>query len=120
MGVELPEALILAKQMNEELEGKIIKSVHLKNYASLLRMGFINLEPNDFEARLVSKSIDSVTAKGKWIFVALKPDMQLLLGEMMGKVLYHSSQEKEKPYSFGASQTKQLWESPTLENWRKL
>lgn len=93
MGIELPEALILAKQMNEELNGKIIDRAHLKDYASLLRMGFINPEPNDLEARLVKKSIDSVTAKEKWISVALKPDMRLLLGEMMGKVLYHSSQD---------------------------
>jgi len=84
MGIELPEALILAKQMNEELKGKIIDRAHLKDYASLFRMGFINLEPNDFEARLVKKSIDSVTAKGKWISVALKPDMRLLLGENDG------------------------------------
>lgn len=93
MGIELPEALILARQMNKELEGKIIDGAHLKDYASLLRMGFINPEPNDLEVRLVKKSIDSVTAKGKWIFVTLKPDMQLLLGEMMGKVLFHSSQD---------------------------
>ncbi len=92
VGIELPEALILARQMNKELKGKIIGRAHLKDYASLLRMGFINLEPDDFEARLIKKSIDSVTAKGKWIFVKLKPDMHFLLGEMMGKVLYHSSQ----------------------------
>lgn len=93
MGVELPEAVILAKQMNEELKGKIIDGAHLKNYVSLHRMGFINLEPNDFEARLITKSIDSVTTKGKWIFVTLKPEMHLLLGELMGKVLYHSSRD---------------------------
>lgn len=93
MGIELPEALILARQMNEELKGKIIEDVYLEDYASLLKDGFVNLEPNDFGARLIKKSINSVKAKGKWIFVGLTPDMNFLLGEIMGKVLYHSCQD---------------------------
>lgn len=91
--MDLPEAKKLAAQMNEELRGKTIDGAHLKNYASLLRMGFINPKPDDLEARLAKKSIDSATAKGKWIFVKLKPEMHLLLGEITGKVLYHNSQD---------------------------
>jgi len=44
MGLELPEILTLNWQMNKEITGKKIKNAILKNYDSLLRMGFI--KPN--------------------------------------------------------------------------
>lgn len=91
--LELPEALTIAKQMNEVLKGKMIERAHLTNCDYLIRMRFVNLAPKDFEARLIGKSIDSVTAGGKWIFAKLKPDMHLLLGEITGRVLYHTSQD---------------------------
>ncbi len=91
--MELPETLKLAKQMNAELKGKIIDHAYLENYATLLKMRFIYPEPKDLEARLLKKSIDSVRAGGKWVFVKLKPEMHLLLGEISGKVLFHSSRD---------------------------
>lgn len=91
---ELPEVLKLAKQMNDELKGKVITSAHLSDEsASLLKMGFIHPLPRELEASFKKKTIDSVTGKGKWIFVKLKPEEYLLLGEITGKVLYHSDKE---------------------------
>jgi formamidopyrimidine-DNA glycosylase len=35
------------------------------------------------------KTVGTVCAKGKWLFIPIEPDYMLLLGECGGKVLYH-------------------------------
>lgn len=42
MSVELPEAKILAEQMNLELRGKRVKSYLLKDYERLQRIGMMD------------------------------------------------------------------------------
>lgn len=87
---ELPEILRLAEQMNGELKGKVIVSAHLSDEsASLLKMGFIYPQPRELEAILAKKTVDSVTGEGKWLYIKLKPEKYLLLGEISGKILYH-------------------------------
>ena len=90
MAVELPEALRLARQLNEALAGKRIDRAHLaEKCASLIRQGFINLHQVSVEG----KRIESVTATGKWIYVRLQPDMLLLFAlETGGRLLFHSSE----------------------------
>jgi formamidopyrimidine-DNA glycosylase len=56
-------------------------------------MGFVNVAPDVFETRLKGKSIDSIASRGKWIFVKLQPSMNLVLGEIIGKVLYHAPED---------------------------
>jgi formamidopyrimidine-DNA glycosylase len=86
MAVELPEAFLLARQMNGALVGKVIECVHLNQCDSLIGQGFINLHEVDVTGRV----IESVTAKGKWIYVKLVPDVYLLFAlETGGKLLYH-------------------------------
>jgi formamidopyrimidine-DNA glycosylase len=97
MGLELAEILTLTKQLNKEIKGKKIKNVVIKNYDSLLRMGFIIPKPKELEARMVKKSIDSISGEGKWLFLQLKPEMQLLLGEILGKILFHKSIDSIPP-----------------------
>ena len=97
MGLELPEILTLTEKMNKEIKGKKIKNAILKNYDSLLRMGFIKPKPKELAARLVKKSIDSISGEGKWLFVHLKPEMQLVLGEILGKIIYHKSKDTIPP-----------------------
>ena len=97
MGLELPEILTLTKQMNKEIKGKKIKNVVIKNYDSLLRMGFIIPKPKELEARMVKKSIDSISGEGKWLLLQLKPEMQLLLGEILGKILFHKTKDTIPP-----------------------
>jgi formamidopyrimidine-DNA glycosylase len=97
MGLELPEVLTLTEQMNKELKGKRIANAVLKNYDSLLKMGFIKPKPKELEARLINKTIRSVNGDGKWLFIQLKPEMKLVLGEILGKILYHSSNDTIPP-----------------------
>jgi hypothetical protein len=49
MSLELPEALILAKQMNKELRGKQIKSYNLQDHERLQRLGFVNKDTRSFD-----------------------------------------------------------------------
>ncbi|MDH5684130.1 MAG: Fpg/Nei family DNA glycosylase [candidate division WOR-3 bacterium] len=97
MGLELPEVLTIAQQMNKELKGKKIKNALLKNYDSLLKMGFIKSKPRELEVRLVKKSINSICGEGKWLFMQLKPEMQLVLGEILGKILFHKTKDSIPP-----------------------
>jgi formamidopyrimidine-DNA glycosylase len=86
MAVELPEAITLAKQMNEVLPGKVIQRVHLNEKSVwLINQGFINLHEVDLKYRL----IQSVSARGKWVLIYLSANMILEFAlETGGKLLY--------------------------------
>ena len=93
MSVELPEAMLLAQQMNDELVGKIVESCHLADYASMQKLNLINKDISDFKG-LVGGKIDAVISRGCTILVKLGNDMNLTieLGQG-GGLLYHSSEE---------------------------
>ena len=94
MSIELPEALILARQMNNELIGKKIEDYELRDYERLQKIGFLNKNIKDFDLLLESK-ISSVIARGNLIRMILDNDTNLLIGpEYGGKVLYHKEIKK--------------------------
>lgn len=85
MGVELPEAVTLARQMNVEIKGKTIEHIHIKDDWELRKTGAVILDES-----VIGKRIGPAYAKGKWIHVALEPGMYLLLApEMGGRILIH-------------------------------
>lgn len=91
MSIELPEATILAKQMDEALRGKQITSCHLQDYERLQRIGMLNKDIKAFD-QLVPGTIESVVSRGKVLRVRLDNHMNLLLGpEYGGQVFYHTS-----------------------------
>ena len=92
MSIELPEATLLAQQMNDELAGKIVESCCLANYASMQKLNLINKDISDFK-RLVGGKIDTVVSRGCTILVRLDNNMNLTieLGQG-GGLLYHSSE----------------------------
>lgn len=90
MAMELPEAVTVARQMNEVLPGKRICSADLKDCDSLIRQTFVNMHRFD----VVGTTVGNVTNKGKWIFIRLDPGLWLLTAlETSGQILYHRSQE---------------------------
>ncbi len=94
MSVELPEALILAEQMNEELKGKRIESCRLRDCDRMRRIGFINEDLADFD-RLVDGRVESAVSRGNTVLVKLDNGMNLIITpEYGGRVLYHSDAEK--------------------------
>ena len=93
MSIELPEASILADQMDEDLVGKVIESYLLRDYERLHRIGFLNKDLSDFD-RLTGRKIEAVTSRGNAIRVKLDNGMNLILApEYGGRILYHSSRE---------------------------
>lgn len=89
VSVELPEAYILAKQMNTELTGKTVALCELKNLGNYQRMGFINTYLSDFD-RLLNRQIESVISRGNTIRVKLDGNQNLLLApEYGGIILFH-------------------------------
>ena len=90
MSVELPEALILAEQMNEELKGKRIAACQLRDTDRMQRIGFINKDLTDFD-RLVGGGIESAASRGNTILVKLDNGMNLIITpEYGGRTFYHS------------------------------
>ncbi len=99
MSIELPEAKILAGQMNEELLGKRIKSYHLQDYERLQRIGMLDKDVKSFD-QLVNGKIEFVLSRGNVIRVKLNNGMNLIIApEYGGKVFYHTS-EKMVPSKF--------------------
>jgi len=84
---ELPEFVILARQMNETLRGKTIQSGALGN--SPHKFVWYNQSPDEFARLTPGKTVGEARAKGKWLFLPLEPGYVLLLGECGGKVLVH-------------------------------
>lgn len=91
MSIELPEAKILAEQMNKELLGKRIKSCHLQDYERLQRIGMMDKGIKSFD-QLVNGKIESVISRGNVIHVKLNNGMNLILApEYGGRIFYHTS-----------------------------
>lgn len=90
MSIELPEAQILARQLDDALRGKRVKSATLRDYARLQRIGFLNRDLKDYE-RLVSGGIVGVISSGNSILVKLDNGMNLYIApEYGGTILYHA------------------------------
>ena len=89
MSVELPEAQILATQMNEQLRRKKIRSASVHDCQRMQKIGFINRNARDFDA-LSGTVVQNVAARGNTIRVRLSRAMNLLLApEYGGRVLFH-------------------------------
>jgi len=94
MSIELPEAKILADQMNKELRSKCIKSYHLQDYERLQRIGMMDENTKSFD-QLVNRKIESVLSRGNVIRLKLSDGVNLILGpEYGGKIFYHTNEEK--------------------------
>lgn len=89
---EYPEFNVLARQMNEVLKGKIIKSGHLGN--SPHKFVWYNQSDTDFEKYTRGKTLGTASARGRWLFLPLEPGYVLLVGECGGKMLYHPAGAK--------------------------
>lgn len=89
MSVELPEARILAEQMNAELPGKKVQSIQIRDYERLLKIGFMNKDLKEYD-RLVDGTVMSTTSRGNTVLTKLDNGMNLLIAlEYGGRVLYH-------------------------------
>lgn len=84
---ELPEYITLARQMNDVLAGKTVRSGQLGN--SPHKFVWYNRKHEEFERLTKGKVVGQAWARGRWLFLPLEPGYVLLLGECGGKVLHH-------------------------------
>jgi formamidopyrimidine-DNA glycosylase len=85
VSIELPEARILAAQMNEALPGKTVESYDLRDIERMVKIGFIR-NVSDF-GDLVGRKITGVASRGNTIRVCLDGGMNLLIGPEYGGVI---------------------------------
>jgi formamidopyrimidine-DNA glycosylase len=99
MSIELPEAYILAEQMNKELIGKQIDSYDLQNYERLQKIGFLNRNIKEFDL-LVDRKIKSIISRGNLIRVVLDKEVNLLIGPEYGGIVSYHEDKNTPPQKF--------------------
>ena len=92
MSIELPEAKILADQMNKELKQKRIKSYRLRDCEKLQKIGFINRDNKSFDL-IVNRKVETVTSRGNSLRVKLDEGINIILSpEYGGEIFFHLSE----------------------------
>jgi formamidopyrimidine-DNA glycosylase len=98
MSIELPEARILADQLNDAISGLTIETYDLKDVERMMKMGFINKELTDFRS-ILGKSVEEVLSRGNTIMVKLSDSMNLLIApEYDGIISYIERGDKIPKY----------------------
>lgn len=93
MGLELPEIINISKQMEITFKGKTISDIILgERCQSIIKQGMCNL--NKRKDEVLNSPIKSIEPHGKWIFIEFENELFLLLGEVIGKFLYHPDAEQ--------------------------
>lgn len=85
---ELPEIMILTKQIASELKEKEFESVEI------IQEKCLNMGKDDFVRNIISKKVTGSYNKGKWIFLELSGNSNLLLNTGMGAdILFYDEGE---------------------------
>gem|GEM_PF-1258202 len=91
MAMELPEMTRIAGQLKHELVGKSFKEILVTDKVNKLsEWGFTNLKQRDITH---SKIID-VRSSGHYVFIEMESGLSLVFGDLVGKILYHSSKNE--------------------------
>ena len=85
--IELPEAILLARQMNQELHGKQIAMCERGN--SPHKFAFYNHTPEEYARTLAGRTIGTALEHGGCILLRTEPDYQLVLGGGGERILLH-------------------------------
>lgn len=99
MSIELPEAKILAEQMNKALKGKRIKSYDLQNYERLQRIGMMDKDLTTFE-RILNQHVISAISRGNVIRLKLSDKMNLILAPEYGGKIFYLSRNHSVPSKY--------------------
>lgn len=85
---ELPEIMILSRQMGHELKSKEFKS------ADVVQEKCLNMGIEEFKDKIAGKTVKKVYNRGKWIFFELTGGYHLLLNLGMGADILHYSPDE--------------------------
>lgn len=92
--MELPEIAILGGQMEEELVGKRIVEADVANVKCL------NMHLKRFREIIIGKTINSVDARGKWLFIGLDSGYVLLFNTGMGADVIYFEDDGDLPEKY--------------------
>ncbi|MCU0488295.1 MAG: hypothetical protein MUE67_04995 [Anaerolineales bacterium] len=114
--IEFPEAITIARQVNQSLKGKRIQTATRGN--SPHKFAFYSHSAEEYAAILPGKIVDSAFAHGSLIIVNLEPDERLVFGEGGERILFHTS-EKSLPtkYHFSAHFDDDSWLTVAVQGW---
>jgi len=86
---ELPEITVIARQMNKEISGRRIADIEAKQPKNL------NMPVQEFVKTAKGKTVNSVSSKGKWIFIKLDSACYMLINlGMNADLLYFTANQK--------------------------
>ncbi len=89
MSIELPEAKILATQMNKQIVGRMIEQWSIDELEKLQKAKMVNEDISLFD-KLIGRTIDSVVSRGNCIVVKFDKKTNLILSpEYGGSILYY-------------------------------
>jgi formamidopyrimidine-DNA glycosylase len=113
---EISECVVLAKQINESLQGKTITGGDLGN--SPHKFVWYNRSPDEFDKLIRGKSVGRARVKGRWLLIPLEPGYTLVLGECGGKIIYHSAGSKfPKKYHLSITFADDSFLTATTQMW---
>ncbi|MDG6222910.1 MAG: hypothetical protein IAX21_03935 [Candidatus Bathyarchaeota archaeon] len=91
MSVELPEAKILAAQLNQQVLDKQVKSCETQESKGLQRIGMLEPDLTVFD-QLVDAKIETIVSRGNVIVIKFDNKTDLIVGlEYGGELFYHQS-----------------------------
>jgi formamidopyrimidine-DNA glycosylase len=88
--IELPEALVIARQMSDVLKGRRIASGVRGNTPH--KFAFYSRSPEEYAAILAGKTLGEATGHGSAILAAVEPDYVLGLGVGGERILFHQDE----------------------------
>lgn len=113
---EISECVVLAKQINESLQGKTITGGDLGN--SPHKFVWYNRSPDEFDKLIRGKSVGRARFKGRWLLIPLEPGYTLVLGECGGKIIYHPAGSKfPKKYHLSITFADDSFLTATTQMW---
>lgn len=94
---ELPEYIILARQINKKIAGKTVKKGNLGN--SPHKFVWYNRKHDEFTKLTRGKMVGKARVQGRWLIIPLETGYNLVLGECGGRILYHPA-DSELPEKY--------------------
>jgi len=88
--IELPEAMVVARQMSQELQGKRIASCVRGNESH--KFAFYSRTAEAYETILGGKVMGATTGHGSAILASVEPDYTLVLGGGGERILFHKTE----------------------------
>jgi formamidopyrimidine-DNA glycosylase len=91
MSIEMPEATIVARQLDPAIRGRVVAGFELRGCENFQRIGFMNRDSAAF-ARLAGLTVTGVDSRGNTMVVRLSDQQSVVVSpEYGGEVLFHEN-----------------------------